>query len=285
MYRSGRGSIAHSAGSSRHSTTRPSPYSVRGNQCDQPRGFHRDRRDVQAVLPSLHPSYPSQCQICSYTQPSPAEQVPISHKHFSTLRLREYIGVESTGKGYLCPSCKSRHRPYTDARIKVVVSDSTLHQFFAPPGYTRTNYEGDTVHVDYVTIAGAFIPDLYLAFRLDYELVLHTKPLDVVLVAGYSDLEHGYGRDFIYTGYKEFTETVLSIGRLRNPSTPNTVAIASLMYPPKLSWFSDNGPEPYSYHNQIEKIDYLNHKIHQLNTSNNAPYYPGFHSYGTRKVT
>lgn len=167
----------------------------------------------------------------------------------------------------------------------MVVSDSTLHQFFAPPGYTRTNYEGDTVHVDYVTIAGAFIPDLYLAFRLDYELVLHTKPLDVVLVAGYSDLEHGYGRDFIYTGYKEFTETVLSIGRLRNPSTPNTVAIASLMYPPKLSWFSDNGPEPYSYHNQIEKIDYLNHKIHQLNTSNNAPYYPGFHSYGTRKVT
>ena len=139
------------------------------------------------------------------------------------------------------------------------------------------------MHVDYVTIAGGFIPDLFHAFRLDYELIAHTKPLDVVLVAGYSDLVHGYGRDFILKGYKEFTETVLNIGRQQNPNTPNTVAVASLMYPPKLSWFSDNGPEPYGYQNQISKIDYINHKIHKLNIDNNAIYYPGFHSYGTRK--
>ena len=166
----------------------------------------------------------------------------------------------------------------------MVVSD-ILHEFFAPPGYTRFNYTGDTMHVDYVTIAGATLPDLYHAFRLDYELIAHTKPLDVVLVAGYSDLEQGYGRDFIYKGYQEFTETVLSIGRQRNPNTANTVAVASLMYQPKLSWFSDNGPEPYNYHNQISKIEYINHKIHQLNINNNAKFYLGFHSYGTRKVT
>ena len=194
------------------------------------------------------------------------------------------IGVESSGKGYLCPSCKSRHRPYTDRRIKVVVSD-ILHEFFAPPGYTRFNYSGDTLHVDYVTIAGATLPDLLHAFRLDYEMIPHTKPLDVVLVAGYSDLEQGFGREFIHQGYKVFTESVMNIGRQRNPDIANTVAVASLMYPPKLSWFSANGPEPYNYHNQISKIDYINHKIHQLNIDNNAKFYPGFHSYGTRKVT
>ena len=74
-----------------------------------------------------------------------------------------------------------------------------------------------------------------------------------------------YGRDFIIKGYQEFSETVLNLGRQRNPNTPNTVAMATLMYPPKLSWFSDNGPEPYNYYNQISKIDYNNHKIEQSN--------------------
>ena len=70
-----------------------------------------------------------------------------------------------------------------------------------------------------------------------------------------------------------------------NPDTPNTVAIASLLYPPKLSWFSRDGPKPFGYHNQIEKIDWLNHKIHDLNLKNNRPIYLGLHSYGTRKLT
>jgi hypothetical protein len=223
--------------------------------------------------------------ICSYTKQYPAEQVSVSHNHFSTLRLRECLGVETTCSAYFCPSCKIRHRAYTDERIKVAVSDSTLHQFFAPPGYMRTQYVGDTQHVDYVTIANATLPELYHAFRMDYELHQHNKPLDVVIVAGYADLLHGYAREYILDGYKHFTEAVLNMGTQRNPDTPNTVAIASLLYPPKLSWFSRDGPKPFGYHNQIEKIDWLNHKIHDLNLKNNRPIYLGLHSYGTRKLT
>ena len=185
----------------------------------------------------------------------------------------------------MCPSCMSRHLPYPGDRIKVVVSDSTLHEFFAPTGYTGRAYEGDTTHVDYVTIENAFIHELLHAFRLDFELLQHNKPLDVVLVAGYADLLRGHSRDFIYDGFREFTNSVIGIGEKHHPETKNTVAISSLMYPPKIAWFRDDGPEPYNYHNQKEKIHWLNYKIDQLNHTNSVPKYPGFHTYGVRKDT
>ena len=61
------------------------------------------------------------------------------------------LGVEGTEKFYFCPSCKSSHRSYTRDRVKLVVSDSTLHQFFAPPGDIRAQYQGDTLHADYIS--------------------------------------------------------------------------------------------------------------------------------------
>ena len=228
------------------------------------------------------------CMICSFTQPYPAEQVPVYHRHFSSLRLREYTGIEGTNTAYLCPSCKSHHSPYPDARVKIVVSGSTLHQFFAPPEdtcHTATQYSGDIQHCDYITIPRACIEDLIHAFRLDYDQEWQTKPLDVVMVAGYNDLAKGYGREFINHGFKEFSNVVLQQGNRSHPLTPNTVAIASLMYPPQLAWYPDNGREPAGYVNQMEKIHWLNYKINQLNLANNVPHYPRFHTYGVRTAT
>ena len=66
----------------------------------------------------------------------------------------------------------------------------------------------------------------------------------------------------------------------------NTVAISTLMYAPQLAWFPDNGSVPYpGYSNQREKIDWLNSAINQENRRNNAPEFPGFHTYGVRKAT
>ena len=238
---------------------------------------HHPRQQVQHEAPAA-----PQCGLCSYTQPYPAEQVPIYHHHFSSLQLREITGVEASGEGYLCPSCKSRHRPYTEDRIKLVVGDSTVHEFFAPKGYTASHYKGDLVHVDYLTIEGGYIHELLDVFRLEYEHHKQAKPLDVVLVAGYADLLRGYGRDFIYDGFRHFTERVLAVGAKIAPHSKSTVAIASMMYPPKLAWFRDNGPEPLNYHNQREKIDWLNGKIDKINLNNAVPYYPGLHTYGIR---
>ena len=57
------------------------------------------------------------------------------------------------------------------------------------------------------------------------------------------------------------------------------------MYPPQLAWLYDNGPEPYNYRNQKEKIDWINAGIHQLNYVNSVPNYPRFHTYGVRTAT
>ena len=289
----GRGSHAHPGSGSRHVTARPSPYGVRDNHHSRHVNHHgnhhhyhqahRHGREPGQQPGGNHgpqPNQPSKCNICSYSQPYPSEQIPVHHNHFSSLRLREFMGVETSGQGYYCPSCKSRHRPYLDERLKVVVSDSSLHHFFAPPDFTGPrHYEGDLVHADYVTIAEATLPDLYHAFRLDYEHQRNARPLDVVVVAGYADLVQGYAREYILDGFRTFTDMVTALNK------ENTVAIATLMLPPKLAWLPDDGPQPYRYTNILEKIEWLNKKIHDINKKNNVPYYPGFHFYGTRKNT
>ena len=57
------------------------------------------------------------------------------------------------------------------------------------------------------------------------------------------------------------------------------------MYPPCISWFPDNGALPRHYSNRLEKIDWLNSQIHELNVSNSVPDYPRFHTYGVRTAT
>ena len=219
------------------------------------------------------------CNICSFKQQYPRELLPVHHKHFSSRILRsDILGINDTVTPFYCPSCKSRHRAYTEDRIKVVVSDSTLHQFFAPLSPNAPEYEGDLVHVDYITIEGGLIPELLLAFKYDYVDVTPSKPLDVVLVAGCQDVAQGFAREFILRGMQEFAHTVLSSNR----EVRNTFAVASLAYPPSLCWFRDNGPVPYNYTNHKDKVDWLNHEIHNLNLDNNVPIYPGFHTYGLR---
>ena len=139
--------------------------------------------------------------------------------------------------------------------------------------------------MDYVTIPDACIETLAHAFKLDYVLKKHNKPLDVVLVAGYNDLVENYGRDFIIAGYQEFSKMVLQQGSLLHPEQPNTVAIATLMYPPQLAWFPDNGQEPPQYENRMEKIKWLNEAIKLLNIANGSPFFPNFHTYGVRTAT
>ena len=67
-----------------------------------------------------------------------------------------------------------------------------------------------------------------------------------------------------------------------NQDSNNTFAVATLLYPPRLSWFPDNGGMPRNFSNKLEKIDWLNSQIHELNLSNSVPDYPRFHTYGVR---
>ena len=218
------------------------------------------------------------CNICSFQQPYPREQVPIYHQHFSSLRLRrDILGVEDKPESrFYCLSCKSRHRPYLDDRLKVIVSDSSLHNIFASEQPSALAYEGDLVHVDYVAVRGGLIPELLQAFKHDYVDLIPKKPLDVVLIGGYEDILRGYARDFILRGMEEFARTVYASSR------GSTFAVSTLMYPPRLCWFKHDGAEPHGFVNYKTKVDWINHEIDALNINNSVLNYPAFHSYGTR---
>lgn len=101
----------------------------------------QDPHAVGRSHPTLQGNEPH-CQICSFTQPYPAEQRRVFHSHFSSLRLRELTGVEGTDNNFLCPSCKSSHAPYPEDRIKLVISDSSLHKFFALSTPSGSGYAG-----------------------------------------------------------------------------------------------------------------------------------------------
>ena len=220
------------------------------------------------------------CNICSFKQAYPRELLPIYHQHFSSLRVRmDILGVEEKPETrFFCHSCKSRHRPYLDERLKVIVSDSSLHNIFASEHPSALAYEGDLVHVDYVAIRGGLIPELLQAYKFDYVDITPKRPLDVVLVGGYEDVLRGYARDFILRGIEEFARTVLG----PNKDSKNTFAVATMMYPPKLCWFRHDGPEPRGYTNHKEKVDWINNRIDALNLDNSVTKYPGLHTYGTR---
>ena len=246
-----------------------------------------DRSHSQAGLGRSQPSQSqcepaSRCQICSYTQPYPAEQKPVYHSHFSSLRLRERLGVEKSRADYSCPSCKCTHGSSPEERIKVVLSDFSLHRFFDPPNHTCSQYVGDLLHVDYITIPEGCIEDLVHAFRLDYEMSEQHRPLDVLVVAGYNDIKKNHSRSFIMDGFKHLSELVLNNGKNKNPGIVNTYAVASLMYPPALAWFPDNGVMPYDFQDNLEKISWLNSQIQLLNVTNSASDFPRFHTYGVR---
>ena len=205
-------------------------------------------------------------------------KVPVFHTHFSSIRLRGFLGVENTTQRFFCPSCKSSHGSYPEPRTKIVISDSTLHNFFAPPGPTSTEYEGDIQHVDYITIPGACLDTLFHAFKIDY--ANHHRPMDICVVAGYNDILKDHSRDYIVDTLAWFTNYVIDLGNKNN-----TVAVATLLYPPRLAWLQDNGPEPPRYQNQKAKIDFLNGRIDDVNLSNGVREAPGLHKFGIKSCT
>ena len=66
-------------------------------------------------------------------------------------------------------------------------------------------------------------------------------------------------------GFRHLSDIVLNLGRTKHPGVKNTFAVASLLYPPHLAWFPDKGATLLSYKNNLEKINWLNSQIHELN--------------------
>ena len=216
------------------------------------------------------------CTICSTTDR------PVYHRHFSSKFGRFLIGANKPGtKSYNCPSCKRVHKPNYQHRIKLVLSTSTLHMWFATPGATETLYKGDSAHRDYVTIPGAKIVHLHEAFLAEYGTV--TIGIDVVLAAGLNDVARGHTRNYIMQCITDLRRAVTQQAEDYHPEAKNTLAVSALLYPPQLCWFEDDGPVPYTgYKNQLEKVDWINTEIDSNNKDAGIDFAPDLNTFGIR---
>ena len=222
------------------------------------------------------------CYRCSYKQPRDEPAKVVHHFHYSSKMTRE-LAMNSSGELF-CPSCMKVHKDHLpNDRIKVCLTSSILHQYWAPPRSENLalQYGGDKLHIDHIGIPGATIDILTKAFRVDYEE--ERRGMDVVIVAYYNDFLKGRSARSILRSYDWLLHVLKSQARHYHPDHPNTLAIATLPYPPQLCWYHDDGPYPTPhYQNHLEEMTWLNDQIILLNAENGIPNAPKFHTYGER---
>ena len=233
------------------------------------------------ITTSMSTGQPSECQICSYRQPSPNPKVPVFHRHNSARqqRILQKVEYEEDIKNYLCPTCQIFHPSRLDYGLNICASDS-LHNFNLPEDNTLA-CPPDTIHVDWMTIPAASIAELEFAWSVDYH---HQKlPSRTLVVAGLTDLINGGSKDSVMDSVKSFQKTVDRQNR-HHPEAKNQFAIAPLPFPPKLAWFSDDGPLPNGHSGSREdEIADLNEMIFNFNAQNGLPYAPHFNTLGVRR--
>ena len=231
---------------------------------------------------SLARSRRARCKICSDKEVIGYVTKPVYHDHFSNRYLQE----RSLAKGkssFKCPPCNQRHpseKPSSDKRLKVCVSSSMLHKFLESENPDLA-YEGDSTHVDWLTIDGARINQLTAAWELMY--LEETRPMDVFFMGGIEDIIRGHTGPSIVKALRYFVQLVLWQGR-KHPEEPNTCAISTLIYPPKLCWLDDDKFMPSNFDNQLRNFRWLNQKIEDLNGESGIKV-PKIPCFGVRKLT
>ena len=189
-------------------------------------------------------------------------------------------GVENArfNRSYFCPTCQVSHPAKLQYGLDICVSSSELHAFhqpreegvFCPP---------DSSHVDWLTIPGAKIEDLLFAWRLDYHR--EPRPMRVLLVAGLNDLIKGGNQESVQREIERFKINVDHQNRY-HPDKENSFSVATILNPPKLVWFPDNGPAPPGHHNRLVELAEINGWISDFNQSNCKEAVPRFQTWGVR---
>lgn len=221
---------------------------------------------------------PPKCNICSYRQLEPPG-LPIYHRHFSSVEMRIMQGVEwsTTNRSYLCPTCQMSHKARPDSGLNVCLGDSQLHEFHVPrePGITCPP---DKIHIDWNTVPGATIPTLQHAWQVDYRK--YTRPMRVLLAAGINDLLKGGTFTSITNSILHLKQAVDHQNQY-HPSKQNELVVATILNPPKLCWFPDNGAPPPGHRNRLKEITDINQWIVEFNDSY-GNLTPRFHRFGVK---
>ena len=221
------------------------------------------------------------CSICSYMQPTGSKK-RVYHRHFSAREVRHTQGVDFTpeyyGRNYMCPTCMLIHSTRPDKGLNVCLGDSLLHEVHRPLNPSVT-CPADPFHIDWVTISGGTITDLTDAFIHDYKN--QVRPMRVFVSAGLNDLIRGADKDLVIGRFIRLSE-VINEQNCCHPPVKNELVIATLLTPPKLVWFEDNGTPPPNHKNHYQVIKDINSWISFFNHQNGRVFTPRFNRFGVR---
>ena len=236
-----------------------------------------------SCFPSMMAYARNRCNICSYRQFSPDRPAPVHHLHNSAREVRILQGVEYQQENldYFCPTCMGTHKCRMPYGLNICVSTSQLHAFHHPREQGVV-CPPDTSHVDWLTIPGGTISDLLHGWRVDYHR--EWRPMRVLLVAGLNDLLKGGDFHSVTEEIKRFGVNVRYQDQ-HHLGLTNEFSVATLLNPPKMVWFPDNGPPPPGHRDRQEELVQLNEWIDEYNRKNGRSCVPRFHNYGTRTTT
>jgi hypothetical protein len=132
-----------------------------------------------------------------------------------------------------------------------------------------------------LTVSGSTIKELEYAWLLDY--AKERRPMRILLSAGLTDLVNGRSRTDIVADILHFRTMVNKQNRY-HPRTNNEFVAATILNPPKLVWFEDNGPPPPNHVNLLSEIKELNSWITYFNQQM-GKITPRFHRFGIKNGT
>jgi hypothetical protein len=218
------------------------------------------------------------CKICS------TNEKQVLHNHYSSKGNR----LNSTLKDglYYCETCKDKfHGSKTAPRRAVLVSASSLHKWWGKYGRRASTYDGDVIHIDYLTIPGARVPELAAAWKAENPNIalpgVVLDPQDVCAFIGINDIGRGCSAKEIMSEMKLFSEMVLSI-------PGSTFVICTVPFPPKFARFDETptyviGAKPNVWNRRstiIELNDLIlaHNKIQQKLSNTDCA--PRFHTFG-----
>ena len=217
------------------------------------------------------------CYVC--------RPVPKRHRHANT----QYMYERSAMLG-IAPDCSMcldpAHPKQTTGRIKLVSTSSTLHHVQFSETYqeeliaAHLDFMDSTFHVDVDQIAGGRLDDFTRSWKKWYwEQPL---PVDCAAVVGLNDVAH-LSVDQFMKKLQDWRALMEEHSRIHNHAVPNTLAVATLLYPPKFYWHEGNPFDPPTgWRSYNIKMRALTDAIKQFNLEGGVGRMVGFHQEGSR---
>lgn len=244
---------------------------------------HAERRH-DAKKNNSHRFY-KYCYICSeFSTCDHKSRSPIFHVHYSSL-FERINSTTDNNLHYLCTTCeKTPHSTYTGERYPILVTSSIMHDWQKAKHLGLSDYRGNPMHCETISIPGATIPMLRHALVTEYSQ--SHRPIDVLWCSGLNDVMQDRPVSSIVKQLRITKKIVLEWSNFRG-IYGNTFGICTLPLPPSICRLSGD-KRPFFQDDKTSEIIALNNAIMEINSEPSqhldVSIAPRFHSWGLGSV-